>query len=137
MGSGKGRRSGVEMDVKKLARQRLLQLETMEQAAQNLPGELARLRLSGAGEEVCLPLQQRLDAAQLWVDTTRQAMQVLSGEERLIAQRLFILPAKGNVQRLCQELGVEQSSVYRRRDRMLRKLGQAMFGEDSLEEGSV
>ena len=125
------------MDVKKLARQRLLQLETMEQAAQNLPGELARLRLSGAGEAVCLPLQQRLDAAQLWVDTTRQAMQVLSGEERLIAQRLFILPAKGNVQRLCQELGVEQSSVYRRRDRMLRKLGQALFGEDSLEEGSV
>ncbi len=67
-----------------------------------------------------------LDGLRQRVQNLEQAMQVLTPEERLVAERLFVHPAKGNVQVLCQELGVEQSSVYRRREAALEKLAQVM-----------
>ena len=68
-----------------------------------------------------------LDGLRQRVWNLEQAMQVLTPEERLVAERLFIHPAKGNVQVLCQELGVEQSSVYRRRETALKKLAEVML----------
>ncbi len=68
-----------------------------------------------------------MDRLRCSLQSLEQAMQVLTPEERLVAERLFVHPAKGNVQRLCQELCIEQSSVYRRRETVLRKLEQVMF----------
>lgn len=70
---------------------------------------------------------RELDALRRRVQETEQAMAVLSPEERLVAERLFVHPYKGNVQVLCQELGVEKSSIYRRREAVMEKLMSAMF----------
>lgn len=69
-----------------------------------------------------------LDAMRQAVQTVEGALQVLTPEERLVAQLLLISPQKGNVQRLCEMLCVEQSSVYRRRERVLEKLEGVLFG---------
>ena len=54
------------------------------------------------------------------------ALQVLTPEERLVAERLLIHPQRGAVQQLCQILNLEQASIYRRRDSVLTKLAQAI-----------
>ena len=70
---------------------------------------------------------RQLDALRRRVRETEQAMAVLSPEERLVAERLFVHPYKGNVQVLCQELELEKSSIYRRREAVLQKLMNTMF----------
>jgi len=59
------------------------------------------------------------------VDT---ALAALDEEEQLVLDRFYIHRAKGNVQRLCDELCVEQSSAYRRRDSALRHFTIALYG---------
>ena len=71
-----------------------------------------------------------LHTMRLQVEAMDRAMQTLSPEERLVVERLLIHRATGNMQSLCQILGVEQSSVYRRKERALRKLVKAL-GLDS------
>lgn len=50
------------------------------------------------------------------------SVQALTPEERLVLDMLVRHPAKGNVQKLCQILEVEESSIYRRREKALGKL---------------
>ena len=71
-------------------------------------------------------LRQSLRSIEKEVEILEGALQVLSPEERIVAEQLFIYCEKGNVQRLCEMLHVEQSSIYRRRDRVLEKVGQAL-----------
>lgn len=78
-------------------------------------------------KDVALRLQG-LDAMRQAVQTVDGALQVLTPEERLVAQMLLISPQRGNVQRLCEMLCVEKSSVYRRRERVLEKLERVLFG---------
>lgn len=52
-------------------------------------------------------------------------LQALTPEEKLVLAMLYIRPRAGNGEWLCQQLGVEISSVYRRRDRALRKFALA------------
>lgn len=73
-------------------------------------------------------LQRALDRAQLSVDETTGALQIISQEEQLILDRFYINPAKGNIERLCVELCTEQSTVYRRKDAALRKFTIALYG---------
>ena len=49
----------------------------------------------------------------------REVLRELSEEERRILEKMYIVPKNGNLDELCQELGVEKSSVYRRRDKAL------------------
>ena len=58
-----------------------------------------------------------------------KALGELNPEERLVAEFLVISPQKGNAQRLCEILGVEQSSVYRKRERVLGKLAKILAGD--------
>ena len=51
-------------------------------------------------------------------------------EEKLVLQRFYLSPERGSVERLCMELGVEQSSVYRKRDKALHKFALALYGQD-------
>lgn len=50
----------------------------------------------------------------------------LSREEQALLQSLVLDHRRGNVERLCEELGVEQASVYRRRNKALKKLGERL-----------
>lgn len=42
--------------------------------------------------------------------------------------RFYINPAKGNLDRLCEELFLEKSAAYRRKDAALRKFTIALCG---------
>lgn len=73
-------------------------------------------------------LKAALKQARRAVSIVDRGLATLSEEERLILDRFYIHPAKGNVERICADLGVEKASVYRRRDAALRNFTIALYG---------
>lgn len=73
-------------------------------------------------------LDASLGLAQDWVKKVERGLAVLTAEERLILDRFYINPAKGNVDRLCGELNLEKTAVYNRKDAALRKYTLARYG---------
>ena len=74
-------------------------------------------------------LQRRLSDALRWVEIVDGGLAVLSDEDRLVLDRFYIHPMRGNVERLCSELGLEdERSVYKRKDKALRKFTIALYG---------
>lgn len=65
-----------------------------------------------------------------WLKTVDGALATLSPEERAILDRMYINRHKGNVERVCDELKIEKTSVYRRRDAALRKFTISMYGSE-------
>lgn len=144
------------MNWKAEAIEKLRRYDAMRQAVANLPEEISRLELDatrirsanldatpvkGGGnkrEDALLSnmvhrqeLQWALEQAGMWMKTADRAMGTLAPEERLVLTRLYIYPEQRGVDRLCGELGVEQSSVYRRRDTALRKFTLALYGAEA------
>ena len=77
------------------------------------------VRGSGAGskEDVLISrmvkkekLQGNLDRAKLWVKFMDKGLAALTQDERHILDRFYMNPAKGNVDRLCEELFVEKTA---------------------------
>ena len=57
------------------------------------------------------------------------ALAVLTDEDRLVLDRFYIHPMRGNVDRLRGELGLEdERSVYKRKDKALRRFTVALYG---------
>lgn len=79
-----------------------------------------------AKKKVVAEQLKNLQAMRLQVEAMNRAMQVLTPEERLLVEQLLINPATGNTEMLCQLLGVEKSSIYRRKDRALDKLTKSL-----------
>lgn len=71
---------------------------------------------------------RELDAMRRAVAVTEQAMQLLTPEERLILDRLYIHPEVNHVQELCELLEVESATVYRRKNKAVEKLARVMIG---------
>ncbi len=141
------------MDWKKEAAEKLKALEAKRTALKNIPLERKRLEsvmegIRSAGvdgmpvkngtnrrEDRLLGCIMALDElkrtqaqTQEWVDMVSAALSVLTKEEQTVLDRLFICPLNGNLDRLCDELGMERATVYRRRDAALRKFTLAMYG---------
>jgi len=141
------------MNWKNEAMDRLRQYDAMRLAVANIPQEIKRLeaaatairaaRTDGAAilpggsrrEEAILDnmmsrqeLRWRLEQAESWLKCMDRALGALSGEEKLVLQRFYMCPEKGSVERLCSELGLESSSVYRKRDKALRRFTVALYG---------
>lgn len=141
------------MNWKQEAMERLQRYEPMVRSLQNIPMELARLEedakqlrsgrpeleriqsTPGRGESRLVDnivLRQELkhtyEDAKLWVEITDSAISALTEEEKLVLFYLYVHPHRGAVELLCQELGVEQSSVYRKRDAALWRFTLAMYG---------
>ena len=141
------------MNWKNEAMEKLRRFDPMCRAVHNLPLEIRRLQIAasslkgartdapvtsgdvGRREELLMEnlvhrqeLQQRLEQARCWLDMTQRALESLEPAEQLILQRLYIRPEKDALTRLRQELGVEQSTVYRRRDEALRRFTLALYG---------
>ena len=74
-------------------------------------------------------LSDALDQAVLWVDITDHALGCLEDQEKELLVRIYIEGDWGNVTQLAQDLGMERSTVYRRRDEALRKFTVAMYGK--------
>lgn len=141
------------MNWKTEAMEKLRRYDAMRQAAVNLPEEIDRLEAAVCGlrgvntdaapvkgggnrrEDALLnnlvhrqELEMALQQAQSWLRTADRALAALTPEEKLVLHRFYIYPERGSVDRLCGELGVEQSSVYRKRDKALRKFTIALYG---------
>ena len=141
------------MNWKNEAMDRLRQYDAMRLAVMNIPQEIKRLeaastairgaRIDGNAvqpgssrrEEAILDnmmsrqeLLWRLEQAENWLSCMDRALGALSGEEKLVLQRFYISPEKGSVERLCSELGLESSSVYRKRDKALHHFTVALYG---------
>ena len=141
------------MNWKAEAKEKLRRYDAMRLATINIPQELERLRIdarsirsartdktpvSGGGnrreEAMINNLIQRqelawtLQQAKMWLQSTDRALSALTAEEKQILHRLYIYPEKGGLERLCKELDVESSSIYRRRDRALKHFTLAFYG---------
>ena len=141
------------MNWKAEAKEKLRRYDAMRLAAINIPEELERLELdaqairsakvdgdvvSGGGskrEEALInniierqELLWTLQQAQLWLKTTDRALSALSKDEKLLLHSLYIYPEMGALERLCKELGMETSSIYRRRDKALKHFTLAYYG---------
>ena len=73
-------------------------------------------------------LKRRLSDALRWVDIVDGGLAVLSDEDRLVLDRFYIHPMRGNVDRLCDELAVEKAAVYKRKEKALRRFTVALYG---------
>lgn len=141
------------MNWKVEATDKLRRYDAMKQAMVNIPEEIRRLEaeaysLRGTNmekepvkERGCRPedillsnlvCRQELEAAMeqtsSWLRIADRALAALTPEEKLILHRLYIYPERGSLDRLCTDLQVEQSSIYRKRDKALRKFTYALYG---------
>lgn len=141
------------MNWKAEAKEKLRRYDAMRLATINIPEEMERLEIDarairsartdgtpvkGGGsrrEDAMLSnivhrqeLAWTLQQAQSWLKITDRALTALNNEEKLILHRLYIYPEKGGLERLCKELGMETSSVYRRRDKALKHFTLAFYG---------
>ncbi len=141
------------MDWKKEAAEKLKDYETKKAALRSIPMERERLRcvmegIHSAGVDGdpvkgstnrredrllnCIVALEELELTEkqtkAWLDAVDCALHALNQEERLILDRFYINPAKGNVDRLCGELFVEKTQVYRKKDATLRRFTLALYG---------
>lgn len=141
------------MNWKREATERLGQLEAMRRAAANLPLQIRQLQLQlrkvrtqdanatptrGGGNHyedrlinnIALrqELRHNLENARRWLSVTEHALALLDKEQQLILHRMYICQEQGAVDRLCQELGLEKSALYRRRDQALYLFTLALYG---------
>lgn len=141
------------MDWKREATDKLRDLEAKRAALRSIPMERERLRcvmegIRSAGVDGdpvkgsttrredrllgCIVKLEELDRAEkqdrAWVDMVTEGLAVLTDEERLVLDRMVICPLQGNLDRVCDELGMERATVYRRRDSALRRFTLALYG---------
>lgn len=150
------------MNWKEEAVGRLRKFHAMRQSLVNLPEELRQLESAAPGlggvaldktpvrgsgsrrEDAYLnhivrrtELQRNLQRTESWMQCTQRALGVLTPQERLILLRLYISPEKKAQERLCAELGMEKSSLYRHRDRALEKFTLALYGAGEDADGLI
>lgn len=141
------------MNWKSEAMEKLRNYDAMVSSLMNIPKEIERLKIAATGirsarvdgdpvrgggnrrEEILMDnmmrrqeLQWKLEQAKHWVACTEKALEALTPEETLVLRRMYIYPEKGCLERLCGELGVEQSSIYRKRDKALYRFTLALYG---------
>lgn len=141
------------MDWKKEAIDKLRIYDARKNALTSIPQEIQRLEDafsgirsasadgtpvcgSGSGREDMLlsniahrdELRRSLRQAKTTVAIVERGLAVLDAEERLVLDRFYIHPARGNADRLCEELGIEKASVYRRKESALRRFTIALYG---------
>ena len=144
------------MNWRNEAKEKLRRYDAMRLATINIPQEMQRLEIDaqsirssrsdstpvqGGGnkrEEAMLnnilhrqELAWTLEQAQAWIRITDRALTCLTNQEKQILTRLYIYPEKGGLERLCKELDMETSSVYRHREQALKRFTMALYGIES------
>lgn len=144
------------MNWKQESMEELREYEAKRIAAINLPDEIARLKADavkrcgsnksapvkdgGTGWDdrqinmlvKCSKLEASLAYTKAWVSNVERGLASLNAEERLILERFYINSAKGSVDRLCNELYLEKTAIYDRKDAALRKYTLARYGRAEL-----
>lgn len=139
------------MNWKEEATQRLVDYKTMRVSLNSMRRELKRLEMeatalrsgtvqlgsgSGRREDRQLnnlirrqELETAFEQAVLWVTTTEQALSCLPPQDKEMLVRIYIEGDWGNATKLAQDLGMERSTVYRKKDEALRKFTVALYGK--------
>ena len=124
------------MNWKYEAIEKLKEYSAKKQSLKSIPEEMARLEsamqsirsatadgtpVSGGGsgrEDMMLSnivhreeLARSLEQARKWVSLVDSGLESLSADEKKILSKFYISPARGNVDALCEELGVEKAQV--------------------------
>lgn len=73
-------------------------------------------------------LQKNYKIAKREVDLTEKGLAALTEREQRVLYMFYINRQHGHIDRLCSELNVEKSTVYRMKDDALRKFTMAMYG---------
>lgn len=73
-------------------------------------------------------LERTLHQAALWVSQVEKALTVLTLDERMVLDKMYIKQEQDAVDKLCQELCRDTPTIYRRRDKALRKFTLALYG---------
>lgn len=136
-----------------MAVQRLKAYESRREAIKNIPEEIALLtqrfqsiraavtdgtpvQESGNRREEMLvyniakreELKINLEIVWREVRLTEKGLAALSDEERRILELFYITRGKKSVERLCEELFVSKTELYRRKDEALRKFTMCSYG---------
>lgn len=144
------------MNWKAEAISKLREFDSMRQAVRIIPDELTRLEMEAIALQRTIPkkrrsaiqarqqedalltnrmrqqeLEENLHRARIWLQSVSTAFSTLTPEEKLILNRFFIMPEKGAAFLLCEELGREESTIYRKREQALRKFTVALYGASS------
>ena len=131
---------GISVKWKEEAKAKLRRYDAMCQAVKNLPEEILRLKrqiryYDGENPDEHLndviqleKMEAYLIQAEGLTRSIDRAMGCLTPEEKLILYRLCICRQKGNLDRVCSELNIEQSSIYRKCNNALRKFTAAFYG---------
>lgn len=147
------------MNWKNEAKDKLRRFDAMRMATINIPKEIVRLEGeftairsargdgtpirggTSAREDAMInniternELALALQSAERFVDMVSGALKRLPPDDRKILEQLFVYPTKGAVERLCAELNLEASSIYRRRDRALQEFTLTLYGSAGEEE---
>lgn len=72
-------------------------------------------------------IRKRLRLHRHRAQLVERGLQALTPVERLVLEKLCIHPVMGNADRLCQLLGCEKTTVYRRRANALTRFCAAVF----------
>ena len=73
-------------------------------------------------------LEKAYQSTAEWVRIVDGALQLLDPEERLILDRFYVHRHRGHAERLMEELHIEQSQVYRRKNDALRHFALVLYG---------
>lgn len=73
-------------------------------------------------------LKNNLNIIQHEINITEKGLQALSKTERTILTRFYINKTKGFVDRLCDELYISKTELYRQRDKALKKFTLVCYG---------
>lgn len=144
------------MNWKAEAAERLEQFATMRMAAKSLDAEIRRLerantslrsantelvtvrKTAGRNEDHLLDnlvWRQKLEAAledvRDWLAITETAFDSLKPEERLVLHGFYLSADQYDLGKLCAQMGMEKSSIYRKRDKALEKFTLALYGQVS------
>lgn len=89
----------------------------------------------GSGEDVLLSklveleeLKKQHTITRKYVELTQRCLDALTEEERLILERFYICRSQGWAEELMEQLYIERTEVYRRKDNALRKFTKVMYG---------
>lgn len=150
----------MTQQYKNMAIQELSRHSALRSSLNTLPGQIARLEqeltsprdslaragsVGGGGPSTAQDwltaglerksrMERSLAAARQSVQGVEYALEALNEKEQRVLQEFYICRERGHMERLCRELGVEEASVYRLKNKALEKFTLALYGP---EEGGL
>lgn len=73
-------------------------------------------------------LKNNLDITKREISITEKGLEVLTAEEHKILLRFYICRTKGYIERLCEELYISKTELYRQKDIALKRFTMACYG---------